>query len=226
MPSGRRVRRQSPSCGCRSSASRCRCCRAPTRSRSIAPSDTSRTRRCRAPTATPGIAGHRDGFFRGLKDIAADDVIELETHHGKEVYRVQRTWVVSPDDVSVLDPTPTRSLTLVTCYPFYFVGPAPERFIVRAVRVADSRPGPEVAERCGRSRPRGAVTRCCTFAPCRCDTRVSIWEKEGAIDDTRNDSGDGRWCTPLAACRRWPSPSRRRRRRARRRERRPPGRRP
>ena len=85
-----------------------------------------------------GIAGHRDGFFRGLKDIAADDVIELETHHGKEVYRVQRTWVVSPDDVSVLDPTPTRSLTLVTCYPFYFVGPAPERFIVRAVRVADS----------------------------------------------------------------------------------------
>jgi sortase A len=85
-----------------------------------------------------GIAGHRDGFFRGLKDIAADDVIELETHHGKEVYRVQRTWVVSPDDVSVLDPTPTRSLTLVTCYPFYFVGPAPERFIVRAARVTGS----------------------------------------------------------------------------------------
>ncbi|AMY09076.1 sortase [Luteitalea pratensis] len=81
-----------------------------------------------------GIAGHRDGFFRGLKDIGVGDVIELETHHGKEVYRVQRTWVVSPDDVSVLDATPTRSLTLVTCYPFYFVGPAPERFIVRAER--------------------------------------------------------------------------------------------
>lgn len=85
-----------------------------------------------------GIAGHRDGFFRGLKDIDVDDVIELETHHGKEVYRVQRTWVVSPEDVSVLDATPTRSLTLVTCYPFYFVGPAPERFIVRAVLAADS----------------------------------------------------------------------------------------
>jgi sortase A len=86
-----------------------------------------------------GIAGHRDGFFRGLKDIGVGDVIELETPHGKEVYRVQRTWVVSPDDVSVLDPTPTRSLTLVTCYPFYFVGPAPERFIVRAERTPDSK---------------------------------------------------------------------------------------
>ena len=51
------------------------------------------------------------------------------------MYRVERTWVVSPEDVSVLDATPTRSLTLVTCYPFYHVGPAPQRFIVRAVRV-------------------------------------------------------------------------------------------
>ena len=84
-----------------------------------------------------GIAGHRDGFFRGLKDIVVGDEIELETHHGKEVYRVQRTWVVSPDDVSVLDASPTRSMTLVTCYPFYFVGPAPQRFIVRAELVAD-----------------------------------------------------------------------------------------
>jgi sortase A len=81
-----------------------------------------------------GIAGHRDGYFRGLKDIGADDVIELETLRGKEVYRVERTWVVDPEDVSVLDSTPTRSLTLVTCYPFYYVGPAPQRYIVRAVR--------------------------------------------------------------------------------------------
>jgi sortase A len=81
-----------------------------------------------------GIAGHRDGFFRGLKDIEPNDVIELETLRGKEVYRVERTWIVEPEDVSVLDPTPTRSLTLVTCYPFYHVGPAPQRFIVRAVR--------------------------------------------------------------------------------------------
>ena len=83
-----------------------------------------------------GIAGHRDSFFRGLKDIATGDVIELDTRHGTEVYRVERTWIVNPEDVSVLDPTPTRALTLVTCYPFYFVGSAPQRFIVRAVHVS------------------------------------------------------------------------------------------
>ena len=81
-----------------------------------------------------GIAGHRDGFFRGLKDIGPEDAIELETLRGKEVYRVEGIWVVEPEDVSVLDPTPRRSLTLVTCYPFYHVGPAPQRYIVRAVR--------------------------------------------------------------------------------------------
>ena len=80
-----------------------------------------------------GIAGHRDGFFRGLKNIAAGDTIELDTLEGTDVYRVERTWVVKPQDVSVLDPTPIRALTLVTCYPFYFSGPAPKRFIVRAV---------------------------------------------------------------------------------------------
>ena len=82
-----------------------------------------------------GIAGHRDGFFRGLKDVALGDLIELDTLQGTEVYRIERTWIVNPEDVSVLDPTPARSLTLVTCYPFYFVGSAPQRFIVRAVFV-------------------------------------------------------------------------------------------
>jgi sortase A len=82
-----------------------------------------------------GLAAHRDGFFRGLKDIVPGDSIELETLHGRDVYRVERTWIVEPDDVSVLAPTEARTLTLVTCYPFYFVGPAPRRFIVRAVLV-------------------------------------------------------------------------------------------
>ena len=82
-----------------------------------------------------GIAGHRDSFFRGLKDVVLGDVIELDTLQGTEVYRIERTWIVNPEDVSVLDPTPARALTLVTCYPFYFVGSAPQRFIVRAVRV-------------------------------------------------------------------------------------------
>ena len=93
-----------------------------------------------APPGTDGnsgLAGHRDGFFRGLKDIAAGDAIVLETLDATETYLVERTWIVNPDDVSVLDPTPSRSLTLVTCYPFYYVGSAPQRFIVRAVRVDD-----------------------------------------------------------------------------------------
>jgi sortase A len=85
-----------------------------------------------------GIAGHRDGFFRGLKDIAVGDRIELDTVNGMDSYRIVRTWIVEPEDVSVLDPTPTPTITLVTCYPFYFVGSAPQRFIVRAERVAHS----------------------------------------------------------------------------------------
>jgi sortase A len=80
-----------------------------------------------------GLAGHRDGFFRGLKDVSVGDTIELDTLRGREIYRIDRTWIVEPEDVAVLDPTPVRSLTLVTCYPFYFVGSAPQRFIVRAV---------------------------------------------------------------------------------------------
>jgi sortase A len=82
-----------------------------------------------------GIAGHRDGFFRGLKDVAVGDVLELETLKGVETYRTERTWIVEPEDVSVLDATPGQSITLVTCYPFYFIGSAPQRFIVRATRI-------------------------------------------------------------------------------------------
>jgi sortase A len=99
-----------------------------------------------------GIAGHRDSFFRGLKDISPGDVIELDTIEGTDSYRVERAWVVSPEDVSVLDPTSTPALTLVTCYPFYFVGSAPHRFIVRAVRVADkAAPSAASTERVGLS---------------------------------------------------------------------------
>jgi sortase A len=91
-------------------------------------------------TATPesdgniGIAGHRDGFFRPLKDVHVGDVMELETIRRRDTYQVDRMWIVNPDDVAVLDPTPVPAVTLVTCYPFYFVGSAPQRFIVRAVR--------------------------------------------------------------------------------------------
>jgi sortase A len=83
-----------------------------------------------------GIAGHRDTFFRSLKDIHVEDIIVLTTVWGEYRYRVVSSRVVSPDDVAVLHPTSNEVLTLVTCYPFYFVGPAPDRFIVRAERVS------------------------------------------------------------------------------------------
>jgi sortase A len=79
-----------------------------------------------------GLAGHRDTFFRRLKNIKPDDRIRLVTQQGEFTYRVQRTVVVDPNDVWVLDPTATPILTLVTCYPFTYVGAAPQRFIVRA----------------------------------------------------------------------------------------------
>lgn len=82
-----------------------------------------------------GISAHRDTFFRPLRNIRKDDLITLTTPAGAYAYRVVSTRVVSPDDVGVLSPGATEVLTLITCYPFYFVGPAPERFIVRAERV-------------------------------------------------------------------------------------------
>jgi LPXTG-site transpeptidase (sortase) family protein len=80
-----------------------------------------------------GIAGHRDTFFRELKDIRRDDEIQLQTANGLFRYQVDWVKVVEPNDTTVLEPsTPESTLTLVTCYPFYFVGSAPNRFVVRA----------------------------------------------------------------------------------------------
>jgi sortase A len=79
-----------------------------------------------------GIAGHRDGFFRGLKDILAGDIIELHTTIGTDVYVVDEIRITNPDDLSVLRRRPKPSLTLVTCYPFYFIGSAPKRYVVEA----------------------------------------------------------------------------------------------
>ncbi len=81
-----------------------------------------------------GIAGHRDGYFRGLKDVEEGDAIEMETLAGSEIYAITQLFIVDPTDVWVLEPTETPSITLVTCYPFYFVGSAPQRYIVRAER--------------------------------------------------------------------------------------------
>ena len=87
-----------------------------------------------------GIAGHRDGFFRGLKDLGIGDLIEVEALTSTSQYRVSEIRIVDPSEVSVLAPADDAMLTLVTCYPFYFVGHAPQRYIVRAV-LADQKSG-------------------------------------------------------------------------------------
>jgi sortase A len=87
-----------------------------------------------------GIAGHRDSLFRGLKNIAANDEITFETHDANYVYRVESTQIVKPEDVGVLKPGPAPELTLVTCYPFEYVGSAPDRFIVKARLVSQLAP--------------------------------------------------------------------------------------
>ena len=83
-------------------------------------------------TGNIGIAGHRDGFFRGLKDIAAGDTMELETQGRRATYVVDEIEIVTPEQVEVLKPRAAPAITLVTCYPFYFIGDAPRRFIVHA----------------------------------------------------------------------------------------------
>ena len=83
-----------------------------------------------------GIAAHRDGYFRALKDIKEGDELVLDTPVATEQYRVEWIRITTPEDVSVIDPTPGRAVTLVGCYPFYHVGAAPQRFIVRAVPAA------------------------------------------------------------------------------------------
>jgi sortase A len=88
-------------------------------------------------TGNVGVAAHRDTLFRNLKDVKPDDEITLTTLEGEYLYRVVSFQVVNPTDVSVLKPSAGEmTLTLVTCYPFYFVGNAPQRFIVRARQVA------------------------------------------------------------------------------------------
>lgn len=92
-------------------------------------------------TALPGqagnvaLSGHRDSFFRPLKDIVVGDSIELQTPTGAQRFQVEDIRIVDPLDVSVLEPTDSTVLTLITCYPFYYVGFAPDRYVVRATLV-------------------------------------------------------------------------------------------
>jgi len=79
-----------------------------------------------------GIAGHRDGFFRGLKEVGRNDIIELIRPGRTDRYVITQLQIVSPEDVSVLAPTSEPTLTLVTCFPFYYIGNAPQRYVVTA----------------------------------------------------------------------------------------------
>jgi sortase A len=88
------------------------------------------------PGTELGIAAHRDSFFRPLKDIKVEDRIRFTTPEGTSEYRVIATKIVGPKDTYVLDELePDNTMTLVTCYPFNYLGPAPKRFIVQAVKV-------------------------------------------------------------------------------------------
>ena len=99
------------------------------------------------------LAGHRDTFFRPLRRIQAGDEIRIATARGDFRYRVTRHTVVDPDELWVLDASTRAALTLITCYPFDFIGPAPRRFVVHAERIADgtdvSRLGEPAAENRG-----------------------------------------------------------------------------
>ena len=99
-----------------------------------------------------GIAGHRDGFFRGLRHLESGDEMSLTTLDGIARYRVTKIEVVSPGRTDVLAPTSEPTITLVTCYPFYHVGDAPSRYVVHARQVAfdpwsSLDPGNDVASR-------------------------------------------------------------------------------
>ena len=86
-----------------------------------------------------GIASHRDGFFRGLKDVENGDTVDLVLPNEPRRFAIDKIQIVDPSDVSVLESGPVPSLTLVTCYPFYFSGSAPQRYIVHASLIPPSR---------------------------------------------------------------------------------------
>lgn len=92
------------------------------------------------------LAGHRDTFFRPIRRLQTGDEIRLVTPRGTFRYRATRQLVVEPDELWVLDPSPTAALTLITCYPFDFVGPAPRRFVVHAERMVETSEGRALSE--------------------------------------------------------------------------------
>ena len=93
-------------------------------------------------TGNSALAAHRDALFRPLKGVRLGDILRLRTPHGDFEYLVRDIQIVKPDALWVLDPTPVSMLTLISCWPFNYIGHAPERFIVRAERIPTA-PGHE-----------------------------------------------------------------------------------
>jgi len=140
-------------------------------------------------TAVPGesgnvaIAGHRDSFFRPLRNVQVGDDILLETPDERIRYRVSSFRVVNSYEVSVIGPTRDATLTLVTCYPFWFIGSAPDRFVVRAIRVGNpeavaSLSAVSAASRSSRSNPEPVVR-----APIGSVSESSAFAAQAANDD-------------------------------------------
>ena len=127
-----------------------------------------------------GLAGHRDTFFRKLRDINPDDEIRIVTPDGVFRYYVQRTSIVMPEDVWVLDPTTYPALTLVTCYPFNYIGSAPKRFIVRAALQRTEAPAPANI-----SKPAGTVV-AVRSKPSR--VRAAVAKKNASVRSTPSKS--------------------------------------
>jgi len=92
------------------------------------------------------LAGHRDSFFRALRNIKGGDVVDVDTKQGSRRYVVRTTRIIQPTQIEVLEPTKKPTLTLVTCYPFYYVGHAPKRFIVQGT-LAEVQPDPPTEAR-------------------------------------------------------------------------------
>jgi sortase A len=93
-----------------------------------------------------GLAGHRDTFFRSLSDLRINDEIQFSTLKGNFKYEVESLMVVEPDNVEALAPSPENELTLVTCYPFSYIGTAPKRFVARARQVSPETVLPSTVE--------------------------------------------------------------------------------
>jgi sortase A len=93
-----------------------------------------------------GLAGHRDTLFRPLKDLRIKDEVQFSTLKGNFKYEVESLRVVNPDNVGVLAPSGENVLTMVTCYPFFYIGAAPKRFVVRARQVSPQTLAPSIVE--------------------------------------------------------------------------------